>query len=263
MGFLTTRITAVAGYLSERLTHGIPEQSGAPHGEVLFIVDGVGGFQFAPALVRRALRQAGSSLCTILFDWQFGLTGEIWTDLMWLRRNRVMGAKFARKLLAFRRRHPDIRIHLLAASGGAGIAVFACEALRGRSLIENLVLACPALSPEYNLAPALRAVRRCYAMVSEKDRFILGLGTTIFGTTDRRFCSAAGRVGFRLSPGASDADREWYRRLYHIRWTPDLRRDGHPGSHTSWASVRFVRRHLLPILKGEPLLPAQPIIKDG
>jgi pimeloyl-ACP methyl ester carboxylesterase len=263
MGFLTTRITAVAGYLSERISFGIPEQAGTPDREVLFVVDGVGGFQFAPALVRRALRQAGSSLCTILFDWQFGLTGEIWTDLMWLRRNRVMGAKFARKLLAFRRSRPDIRIHVLAASGGAGIAVFACEALRGRPLVDSLVLACPALSPEYNLAPALRAVRRCYAMVSEKDRFILGLGTTVFGTTDRRFCSAAGCVGFRLPPGADNAVRECYRRLYQIRWTPELRRDGHPGSHTSWASVRFVRRHLLPILRGEPLLPARPIIDDG
>ncbi|MEK6676917.1 MAG: hypothetical protein AABZ47_14850 [Planctomycetota bacterium] len=262
MGFLTTRVRCIAAYAVERVGFGVPEVVGAVGDEVLFIVDGVGGFQFAPLLVRRALRQIGSSLCTILYDWQFGLTGEIWTDLMWVRRNRVMGAKLARKILAFRREHPKVKIHVLAVSGGAGIAVFGCESLRGRRIIDTLILACPALSPTYPLGPALRTVERCYALVSRRDRFILGIGTTIFGTTDRRFTRAAGCVGFRLPPDVSQEDREMYDRLSEIRWTPELRRDGHPGSHTSWASPPFVRRHLLPMVHGRPLLPEWTIVGE-
>lgn len=192
---------------------------------------------------------------SVLHRWQFGLTGEIWTDLMWLRRNRLMGLKLARELLTFRREHPETVVHLLAYSGGAGVAVFACEALRGRVGIETLVLACPALSPTYNLGQALGAVTRCYALISRRDWVILGLGTRIFGTTDRRFVAAAGRTGFRLPPGLSDADAKGYARLRQIHWTPELKRLRHFGGHVGYSAVPWLRRHLMPILRGTPELP--------
>ena len=259
MGFLTTRISAVSTYLVERVRRGVPMCLGSPDREVLVILDGVGGFQFAPLLVRRALREEGSSLATIVFAWQCCLPGEIWTDLCWYRRNRVMGVHLARKLLALRRAHPGTIIHLLAFSGGAGIAVFACEALAGRKIIESLVLPCPALSPDYNLGPALAAVERCYALVSSGDKWILGLGTRIFGTTDRRFVDAAGRVGFRPVARLSGPHRRAYERLLEIHWTPSLEQEGHRGGHTAWAAVSFLRQHLLPILRGQPLLPARKV----
>ena len=259
MGFLATRVAVVSTCLAERIRYGTPELVGSVDDEVLFILDGVGGFQFGPLMVRRALRLERQALGTVLYHWQFGLPGEIWTDLMWLRRNRLMGAKLARKLLAFRRAHPKTRIHLLAYSGGAGIAVFACEQLRARPLIETLVLPCPALSPVYNLAPALRATRRCYAMVSRRDRGILGLGTRIFGTMDRRFLAAAGMTGFQMPVGASEEDRNAYGRLREIHWSPSLKKLGHHGGHTGWLAIPFLRTHLLPILRGEPLLPTRTV----
>ncbi len=260
MGFLTTRISVVSTYLVERVRNGVPQCVGSPDREVLVMLDGVGGFQFAPLLVRRALREEGSSLATILFDWQFGLPGEIWSDLCWHRRNRFMGRQLARKLLTLRRAHPGTTIHVVAFSGGAGIAVFACEALAGRKIIDTLVLPCPALSPDYNLGPALGAVERCYALVSSRDKWILGLGTRIFGTTDRRFVDSAGRVGFRPPAELSDPDRRAYERLHEIHWTPSFKQEGHQGGHTAWAAVGFLRKHLLPILRGEPLLPAHKVI---
>ncbi len=259
MGFLTTRIRAIALYLSDRVRYGLPEFEGCLDEDIVFVLDGVGGFQFVPLFVRRALREANCSIGTVAYDWQFGLTGEIWTDLMWLRRNRLMGAKLARKLLACRRRYPAARIHLYACSGGAGIALFACEHLRGRPVVETMILACPAVSPAYNLAPALRAVQRCYALVSHRDRWILGTGTRIFGTVDRKFGSAAGRVGFLLPPDLSAEDRALYQRLGEIRWSSDLRAEGHHGGHTGWPMPRFLQRHLVPMLLGQPLLPVNQI----
>lgn len=270
---LTERARLVSRYFVELVRHGLPEVSGCVDREVLFILDGVGRFQAAPLMVRRALREQGSTLGTVLVDWQFGLPGEIWTDLMWLRRNRLMGLTLARRLLAFRRNHPQTTIHVLAYSGGAGIALFACERLqktRRRSatnspteedppFIETLVLACPAVSATYNLGSALRSVHRCYALVSRRDTLILGLGTSVFGTTDRCFASAAGRVGFRVPSPLSDEDAREYRKLREIRWSPAFSREGHYGGHTGPASVRFLRRHLLPLLRGDPRLPTHAV----
>lgn len=254
MGALACRLTAIFRYLVERARHGAPEFAGSAEGEVCFILDGVGRFHFAPVLIRRMLRECGSDMGTYLYDWQFGLVGEIWTDLMWLHRNRVMGAKLARRLLTFHRTHPHTRIHLIAYSGGAGIAVFALEALRGRQIVETLLIPCPALSPNYNLGPALRAVRRAYALVSRRDYGILGMGTRLFGTTDRRFIGAAGWRGFRRPTGLRREDDEAYDRLGEIHWEPSLKKDGHAGGHTGWAAAGFLRHHFLPILHGEPLL---------
>ncbi len=263
MGFLTSRYLVVSTCLSERIRRGAPEVVGPIGDEVLLILDGVGRFQFAPAVIRRVLREDGRKLATVLYDWQFGLIGEIWTDLMWLRRNRLMGAKLARKLLAFRRAYPDTTIHLLAASGGAGIAVFACERLRGRALIETLILACPALSPGYNLGPALAAVKRAYGLVSRRDRAILGLGTSLFGTTDRRFTAAGGMRGFHIPADASPQDRAAYERFREIRWTPEFREYGHFGGHAGYLDPRFIRAHLFPLLRGEPRLPLHVIPVAG
>jgi len=254
MGFLTTRVTAVSTYAAELVRHGIAEQVGPIEDEVLFVLDGVGGFQFAPLLIRRALRQESAAIGTVLYAWQFGLPGEIWTDLMWLRRNRVMGARLARRLLSFHRHHPQARIHLAAFSGGAGIGVFALETLGRRSVVETLLLPCPAISPTYNLGPALQNVARAYAWVSARDTGILGLGTRVFGTTDRQFTAAAGSLGFKRPPGLARGDANAYDRLWEVHWAPELKQLGHSGGHTGWVSVPFLRRHLLPMLHGHPLL---------
>jgi len=259
MGLIRTRVTSIAAYLSERVRYGTPEVSGAIRGDLLFLLDGVGGLQFSPLLARRALRQVDSPVATILFDWQYGLRGEIWTDLMWLRRNRVMGARLARRILSFRRAHPQTRIHVLAFSGGAGIAVFAGERLRGRPVIDTLILACPALSPSYDLSAALKCVVRCYAWISSRDRWVLGLGTRVFGTTDRCFGPSAGLLGFQIPKGLPDEEARVYERLREVHWSSALGAEGHYGGHTAWAAVGFLRAHLLSMLRGQPILPTHEV----
>lgn len=259
MNAFGAKVKLITRCLSECWLYGAPERVGDVGDEALFILDGVGGFQFTPAMVRLMLREQERDLCTVLFDWQFGLVGEIWTDLMWHRRNQLMGRKLARKLLAFRREHPTTTLHLLAISGGAGVALFACERLRGRRIIDTLVLGCPAMSPDYNLAPALSAVNHAYALVSRRDSVVLGFGTRLFGTTDRRHVRAAGMVGFVQPAGLCGRDRQIYQRMQQIRWTPSLRALDHGGGHSGWISPAFLREHLLPLLHQAPLLPVEPI----
>lgn len=257
MQFVKTRVRAISAYLGELANHGMPRQVGNPEHEVLFILDGVGGMQFMPLLARRALREEGIALATVFDHWQFGLPGEIWTDLMWHRRNRVMGAKLARLILKYRRQFPKSHMHLLGCSGGAGVAVFALESLRRHVRIDTLILACPGLSPTYNLAPALQVVQRCYALVSHRDNVILGMGTRIFGTTDRRYVAAAGCAGFTIPAGLDVIDRAAYDRLQEVHWTPDLAALGHYGGHTGWAANAFLRKHLMPLVRGESPLPVR------
>lgn len=254
MGFLATRATLIATYTVELFRQGLPESVGPVEREAVLILDGVGGFQFMPLLIRRVVREENWPLGTLWYRWQCGLPVEIWTDLMWHSRNRRQAECLAGIITRFRDQHPHSRIHLVAYSGGCGIAAFTCERLAPLRMVDTMVLACPAISPTYNLAPALRAVNRCYALVSRRDNVILGAGTTVFGTVDRRFTCAAGMAGFRLPPGLSASDAAEYEKLKEIEWTPELRKFGHRGGHTGWANLPFLREHLLPLLRGEPRL---------
>lgn len=240
MGALTDRIRVVTLALVERLRHGLPPACGPMDGDVVFILDGVGGFQFAPVMIRRVVRSRGLRIGTIVCRWQWGLVGEMWTDLMWLRRNRVEAARLARRLLSHRRAYPSARLHLFGYSGGAGVAVLACEALGGRRVIDHLMLIAPALSPDYDLAPALTAVHRCTVFVSERDFMLLGLGTRWFGTIDRVRTRSAGMVGFRMPGDVSSVDRAAYERLRQVRWEPSFKDGGVSGGHIGWLSERFL-----------------------
>ena len=252
---LIDRLKIVRVFANEVRRHGMPDVAGASDREVVFVLDGVGGFQFVPAVLRHVWRGVPDAPGTILFKWQFRPPGRMLLDLMCRRRNERKAAELAERMISFRARHPNAIIHVIAYSGGTGVAVWACERLRGKVGLTTLVLACSALSRTYNLAGALAAVERCYALVSEKDRVLLGLGTGLFGTIDRRRAPAAGRVGFEVPVNATVAERNMYRKLGIIRWTPELRSLDHRGGHTGWASARFMREHLLPMLRGRPLLP--------
>lgn len=259
MGFLVTRAKLIAVYTAELLRHGLPEAVGPVDREAIWILDGVGGFQFMPLLIRRVIREENWPIGTLWYRWQCGLPVEIWTDLMWHSRNRRQAKCLADSILRFRENHPAARVHIVAYSGGCGIAVFACEKLAPHAAVDTMVLACPAISPTYNLAPALRAVNRCYALISRRDNVILGAGTTVFGTVDRRFTCAAGMTGFLRPRDLGAAEAAEYDKLRQIEWSADLRRYGHRGGHTGWANLPFLREHLLPLLRGEPKLPLREV----
>lgn len=256
---LKDRAAVIARAVGELRRYGLPETTGELDHEMLVMLCGVGRFQISALMIRTALRDVAPHIGTVLYDWQFGLPGEIWTDLMWYRRNRVMGVRVARKLLQLRRTHPSARIHLWAYSGGVGVLLFALEALRGRVAFSTVILTAPAVRPDYPLHPALASVERCYALVSRKDSVLLGLGTRIFGTTDRTFTQAAGCVGFRRPESLEANAKATYARLRQISWTPEFSIDGCGGGHISWIQPRFLAKHLPALLAGEPILPVEPI----
>ena len=249
MGAVISRMRWVVDYVRERSTSGIPILCGAPAKGTVFLVDGVGGLQMASLVARRVFRQQGLEPATYLHKWQRWPVGRVLADLTCHRRNRLEGARLARIMRSFRASHPHAPLHVLAYSAGAAVAVFAAERLGPRCAIDTMILSCPALSPGYPLAAALRHVRRCYTFVSRRDWIMLGVGTTLLGTMDRRFGPAAGQVGFRTPTGGGLQEPEVYNRLTQIPWSEEMRVLGHFGHHVGCATAAFIEHHIVALLE--------------
>ncbi|MCG3129428.1 MAG: hypothetical protein FLDDKLPJ_00155 [Phycisphaerae bacterium] len=244
MGFLLNRLTVLRAYAEELVRHGCPRHVDADAPVSLFLLDGVGGWQFAPLMIRRVLRQAGVRVHTVLFDWHAGLRGDLLTDLMWRRKNEVAACRLARDIRALQRRSPGRLIHVAAYSGGCGVAVFAAERLREDHPIASMLLLAPAISPTYDLTAALGRVQCCVVGVSRRDRFLLGLGTRLFGTIDRVRTASAGQTGF-IPPRPTDPDgADAYRRLQQVYWEPAWSARHHHGGHTGWINPHFLAAQL-------------------
>ncbi len=185
-----------------------------------------------------------------------GVSAEVWDwtciepvgflgDLMDERRNRRRAAVLAQQLVEWRQAHPDARLYLTAHSGGAGVVLFTCEALPADFRIERIVFISPAVSAGVDLTPALERSRLGVVnYYSERDRWILGLGTQVFGTTDRRRVRSAGLIGFR----PPDDDR-YDGKVTQIAWEPSMIPLGNVGAHMTGMAPAFVRVYLLPLFE--------------
>lgn len=202
-----------------------------------------------------------------IFDWTDGRRGL--QALVAYDRNREQARQLASMLVDRRRHHPAEPIVVTAHSGGAGVAAWALEALPAGVTIDRLVLVAPALSPGYDLSPALARVSgRAIALFSPLDAMVLGTGTRVFGTIDRVNADAAGRVGF-LTPGddraapttrrrdrattrpttqPTFADPAQYAKLVQVPYDPAWASLGNRGSHNGAMRREFVRRVVAPML---------------
>ena len=120
--------------------------------------------------------------------------------------------------------------------------------------IERAVLLAPAMSPAYDLAGALRAVRtEIIVFWSPLDVLVLGAGTRWFGTIDRVKTVSAGLVGFQVSP--EQARSREYGKLRQIRWHPRMAATGYFGGHWGPDSPWFLRKYIIPLLRVEKTTP--------
>ena len=162
---------------------------------------GVGGFDLSGTALRYVLAAEGLPYAIHVFPWGHGF-GRWFADLTDVPNRDGKAAQLADAVRRFRARQPDVPIFLVAKSGGSGVVVKALEQLEEGS-VERTILLAPALSPDYDLTAALRAVARDMVVFwSPLDVFLLGLGTRVFGTADRVKTVSAGMVGFRVPPVA-------------------------------------------------------------
>ena len=187
-------------------------------------------------------------------SWGHGF-GRWHADLTNAANRDLRAREIADRVIAFRTAHPVTAIFLVGKSGGTGVVVKALEHLPDDA-IEAAVLLSPAISPNYDLTRALRAVRREMVVFwSPLDVIVLGLGTRIFGTIDRIKSVSAGMVGFRPPTPKStsktdDPDRQaQYRKLRQVRWRLRMATTGYLGGHVGPDNPAFLRKYVVPLLR--------------
>jgi len=195
-----------------------------------------------------ALRGGGPDMAVELYDWTAPL-GALYNQCA-VDRNHEAATRLARRIQAYTRDHPRGRVFLAGHSGGTALAVWAAEALPEGQEVDGLVLLASSLSPSYDLSGALSKSRHgIVSFYSPRDSILLGFGTSTFGTMDRQYTEAAGRVGFRR-PGSADRP-ELYAKLVQIEWEEQAAEAGNDGGHFSCLAGRFIEAYVVPFLGSE------------
>jgi len=225
----------------------------------VIVLPGVEGRSPLNRSVAEGLADGGVPSAIEVYDWTVGpswLSAVV--NLRARSHNRLQARKIAEKIVRYQNKYPGRPVHIIGHSGGGGIAVYALEALPPRRKVTAALLLAPALSPDYDLRPALRHVEvGIYNFYSPYDVGFLKLGTSTFGTIDGRHTRAAGAVGFNTPWGLDRDDRRLYaERLHQQRYLSRMAESGHPGTHVGWANRRFVAEWLAPLVLSHMSEPA-------
>jgi pimeloyl-ACP methyl ester carboxylesterase len=221
--------------------------SDSPTPGVVFVAGGVGGMGGLDLSVRLALGLAGVKHEVRHCYWSTGL-GRMIRDVQDTDNAREHAARLADEVRRCKEACPDRAVYLVGHSGGTGI-VLAAAALLPPATVERIILLSPAVSPGYDLRPALRATRaEIVSFHSPLDRFWLDWGTSRFGTMiDRIHAPAAGVLGFDRPQGDAK-DAALYSRLVQIGWRPEMLLEQRGGLHVSTVLPLFLVRHVVPWL---------------
>ncbi len=216
---------------------------------LVIILPGIEGRSRLNVNIARGLDQGGVKSGIEIFDWTTAIPGGMLINLADYQRNREVAQKLKERILSYRRQYPGRGLHLIGHSGGGGLALLATEALPRDVALSCVIVLAPAVSPSYDLRRALRRTRYgIFNYYSKHDRAYLVLGTSIFGTVDRRFGPSAGAVGFQQPEYQDPRDNALYSKLHQVPWRPTMRRYGHHGGHVGWTEPRFVSRYLAPLI---------------
>ena len=123
-------------------------------------------------------------------------------------------------MLAVKAEDPSRPVFLIGHSAGAALVLETAADLPPCTLDRVIVLSA-AVSPQYDLRPALRATRgEIVSFNSPLDCFMLSFGTCFFGTVDRYYVNAAGMEGFRTPDNLDAEGQRLYTRLVQSAWSP-------------------------------------------
>lgn len=205
--------------------------------KIVISIDGVGAAGVMPICLKWAFQLNDPSYEVHNFFWSHGY-GRMLADLQDRKhisqKSEVLSWTIG-DMIADQR-----QVSVVAKSGGTAVALEALARLEADS-VDTVILLSPAVSPGYDLERPLRAVRnKMYAFNSHLDQFMLGLGTSIFGTADGIKTKAAGCVGF------DDPDR--YDKFQQIPWTPKMLYDLNFGTHWGTSMLPFLSQHVVPLL---------------
>jgi len=212
---------------------------------LVMVLTGTDGRSRINEAICRGLDDGGVDWAIELYDWTVPLA--FFQTLRDESRNRRKADEVASRLLRYAMAHPHRPIVLVGQSGGGGFAPWVLEALYGDQRIKGAILLGPPLSPRYPLDEALRHTREgIVSFYSQRDWFLLGVGTIVSGTMDGKHTPSAGKVGFAVPQEPRRA--ELYGRLYQVPWQAHMAGAGHSGGHLSIGSGSFVADYVAPFV---------------
>jgi pimeloyl-ACP methyl ester carboxylesterase len=221
--------------------------TGPPKPGVVFVVGGIGGLDPLNLWVKLALPRAGVPHELRTFNWTHG-KGHLLRDLQDIRHLLAKSGELAEAIRAVKGAEPDRPVYLLGHSAGAAVSLAAAEQLPPGT-VERIVLLASAVSPDYDLRPALRATRgEVVAFNSSCDLIFLSWGTSQFGTADRCYGTAAGLDGFRIPADLNDEDRSLYKKLVQVQWRPEHLLQFCGGGHHSPCMPIYLAKSVAPWL---------------
>jgi pimeloyl-ACP methyl ester carboxylesterase len=217
------------------------------HGLIIVLpgVEGSGPLNWS---IVRGLLDSGERAAVRLVDWTTGFWPFFSFHLRAARRNRLIARNVARMIIDYRNTYGDRPAYLVGHSGGAALAVWVLEALPEDCPVSAAVLLGVALSPGYDLGPALeRTQEGIWSFFSPLDLLFLTVGTLLFGTFDGLHRVSAGWCGFSAPPTES-ARRLYRNKLHQYCYVPRMIGRFHPGGHFGWANRVFVAETIAPLL---------------
>ncbi len=216
-----------------------------PPTAVLFVANGSGDPRTLTTNVSELVAEKRLPLQIETVTWSHG-PGRNIADHVDRANQLTEGRRLACQVLAYRQAYPDRQVYLLGHSTGCAVVLAATEQLPPGS-IDRLILLSPSVCRSYDLRPALRGARGIDVFYSGEDRWVLGVGMFILGTSDRECRTAAGQYGFTPvveCPG----DAELYVSLGQHPWDASAQWSGNDGGHWGNNQVDFLRAYVLPLL---------------
>jgi pimeloyl-ACP methyl ester carboxylesterase len=230
---------APLGRRAARFHRGLDTTERQARGMIL-ILPGIEGCSSVNDSIARGLREAGCEAAIRIEDWR---RFRPWNPLhlATLQHNRRQAVRIATMIRAYCRQYPGRPVHIIGHSAGAGMALFVLESLPEDCGVDSVLLLAAAVSRHYPLTSAVARIRgSLWNFFSPLDLPTVGLGTTVFGTMDRRHTVSAGALGF--------VDRSHNSRLQQVCFRPAMLKQWNFGGHFGWTNALFVRDRLAPLL---------------
>ncbi len=216
---------------------------------LVLILPGIEGRSKYNSDILAGLNDGGVSCAIEIYDWTTILPMGALLNLTAIDRNKEQARLIAQRVVEYQNDYPERPVHMIGHSGGGGLAVLTLEALPPGHKVNSAILLAAAISPEYDLAKALSNTEAgIWNFYSNSDTGYLKVGTSLFGTIDRRHTRAAGAVGFR-TPSTTRADtKNLYAKLHSVGYRDLMAYAGNRGSHAGWTDRRFVALWLAPVI---------------
>ena len=212
---------------------------------LVIILPGIEGCSFLNLAILHGLLDAKLPYAMEIFDWTTGNKFLTLYHLRAWRRNHRIANQLAKKVVAYQTKYPGRPVWIVGHSGGGGMAVLTAQALPDLHRLEGLVLLAAAISPRFDLGPAMHKVDRgVWSFHSWLDCLFVGLGTTIFGTFDGWHMPAAGMIGFLRGKSAAASTN-----FQQIGYRPRMLTAFNFGGHFGCVHRVFVAEQIAPLLK--------------